>query len=112
MPAKIKERNKRLPLKLTLDVRGESASGQPFWEQTQCRNVSGTGICFETRQKVLVNTRLRLSIKIPASLQKHFDGRGVYETEAIIVRLEATEGQSLVRVGARFLDEARKKTRS
>ncbi|MCU0241724.1 MAG: hypothetical protein MUF51_04810, partial [Vicinamibacteria bacterium] len=58
------------------------------------------------RQKLLVNTRLQLSIRIPPSLQKHFGGKAVWETSATVIRLEAMEGQTTVRAGARFIEEA------
>ncbi len=107
MPTILADRKRRLTLKLPVEVRGEDALGRAFVERTHCLNVSGGGILFESQEKLLVGTRLRLRIDIPAALRKHFGSRSVWETGAIIMRLEALEGQSTVRVGARFVEDAR-----
>jgi hypothetical protein len=101
------DRKKRLTLKLPLEVRADDALGRPFVELTHCMNVSGGGILFESQEKLLVGTRLRLRIDIPTALRKHFENRSVWETGAVIMRLEALEGQSTVRVGARFVEDLR-----
>jgi hypothetical protein len=102
------ERKKRLGLKLPVRVRGADAADRPFDESTRCLNVSGGGILFESHQKLLVGTRLHLRIEIPELLRKHFGNQAVYETSAIITRLEALEGQTKIRVGARFADDPKR----
>jgi hypothetical protein len=105
VPAALTERNKRLPIRLSVEVRGEDALGRAFVERTRCLNVSGGGILFESHEKLLVGTRVHLRIEIPVSLQKHFGQRAVWNTGAVITRLEALEGQSVIKVGARFIEE-------
>jgi hypothetical protein len=105
-PTTLADREKRLTLKLPVEVRAEDALGRPFVEITQCLNVSGGGILFESQQKLLVGTRLHLRIEIPEPLRKHFGNRAVWETTAVIMRLEGMEGQSTIRVGARFIEDA------
>jgi hypothetical protein len=104
VPTALTERKKRISLRLPVAVSGEDARGLTFVEHTHCLNVSGGGILFESGQKLLVGTRLRLRIEIPEPLRKHFDERDVWQTNAIITRLEAMEGQSILRVGARFFE--------
>ena len=89
-------------MRLALDVKGEDATGSPFTERTHCLNVSGAGILFESRQKLLVGTRVKLLIHIPPSLREHFGGLSTYETAAVICRLEKLENEASVRAGARF----------
>ena len=108
MPTALAERKKRLSLKLQVAVSGEDARGRAFVEHTQCLNVSGGGILFESGQKLLVGTRLRLRIEIPEALRKHFAGRAIWQTSAIITRLEAMEGQTVIRVGACFVEGSRR----
>jgi len=106
VPAPLAERERRLSLRLQVAVKGEDALGRPFTETTRCMNVSGGGILFESGQKLLVGTRLHLRIEIPEPLRKHFGDRAVWETQAVIRRLEGLEGQSHIRVGARFIEES------
>jgi hypothetical protein len=107
VPTALADRKKRLTLKLPVEVRGEDALGRRFVETTHCLNVSGGGILFESQEKLLVGTRLHLRIEIPEPLRKHFANRAIWETTAIIMRLEGMEGQSTIRVGARFFEEPR-----
>jgi hypothetical protein len=107
--AEIKNRTKRLPLHLALEVKGEDATGVPFREQTRCKNVSGGGLLFESGQKLLVGSRVHLAIRIPAALREHFGGHEIYETAAVICRLEKMENDTLVRVGARFVSTERER---
>jgi hypothetical protein len=107
VPTALTERKKRISLRLPVAVSGEDALGRAFVEHTQCLNVSGGGLLFESGEKLLVGTRLRLRIEIPEPLRNHFGDRAVWQTGAVITRLEAMEGQAVIRVGARFLEDAR-----
>lgn len=104
MTTVLQERKRRISLKLPVHIKGEDAGDHAFEEVTQCLNVSADGILFESKQKLLIGTRMQLTIDIPTALRRHFQGQPIWETSAIITRLEATEGQSVVRVGARFID--------
>lgn len=105
MPATV-EREKRLGLQLPLEVTGSDAAGQAFTEATRTVNISGGGICFESGRHILVGSRLRLQIRLPPSLRARFGGRDLYSVRAVVCREENFEGQSLHRIGARFLGEA------
>jgi len=99
------EREKRMSLHLPVEVRGEDAGGLRFTEYTRSVNVSGGGICFESRARLPVGVALTLQIQIPIPLRPHFRGQPVYRVRAIVCRVEWPQGQPFARVGARFLQE-------
>jgi hypothetical protein len=98
----IAPREKRMGLHLALEVAGEDAAGARFAESTRSLNISGGGICFESRKQLLVGSRLQLSIDLPPRLRPHFDGAATYRVRAIVCRVEHFEGEPAYRVGARF----------
>ncbi len=100
------EREKRLGLNLPVAVTGTDAAGAPFEESTRSVNVSGGGICFESRRKLLVGQQIRLRIELPPPLRRHFGGRSAYRARAVVCRVEQFEGEPGARVGARLLSEA------
>ncbi|HEY2946193.1 MAG TPA: PilZ domain-containing protein [Vicinamibacteria bacterium] len=99
-------REKRVNLRLALDVSGQDAGGVAFAHSAQTLNISGGGVCFETPRNLLVGARLRLDIQIPPALRAHFGGRAVYRARAVVCRVERFEGQASSRIGARFLGDA------
>jgi hypothetical protein len=99
------ERERRKGLHLEVEVRGRDAVGRSFSERTRSLNVSGGGICFESRQKLLIGERLELAIELPAPLRRHFRGRALYRVRALVCRVEHFEEEPGYRVGARFLGE-------
>jgi hypothetical protein len=99
-------REKRVGLKLSLDVSGQDAGGADFAHSAHTINISGGGVCFESSRHLLVGTRLLLNIDIPPPLRSHFGGRPVYRAWAVVCRVERFEGQASSRVGARFLGDA------
>jgi serine/threonine-protein kinase len=105
MPASV-DREKRLGLHLPLEVSGVDASGQAFTDSTRSVNISGGGICFECSRHLLVGSRLLLQIQLPPALQKRFGGREVYRVRAVVCREESFEGETVRRIGARFLGES------
>jgi PilZ domain len=104
-------REKRVGLRLPLDVSGEDAGGVAFAHPAQTLNISGGGVCFETPRNLLVGARLLLNIQIPPSLRSHFGGRDVYRAWAVVCRVERFEGEASSRIGARFLGDADGQTR-
>ena len=99
------ERNNRVPLRLDLEVRGRDAAGVLFRESTRSVNVSGGGMCFESRARLNVGVPLTLQIHIPVPLRPRFRGQPVYRVRAIVCRVEWPQGQPFARIGARFLQE-------
>jgi hypothetical protein len=99
-------REKRVGLRLSLDVSGEDARGAAFSHSAQTINISGGGVCFETPRNLAVGARLLLNIQIPPALRSHFGGRELYRAWAVVCRVERFEGQPSSRIGARFLGDA------
>jgi PilZ domain len=99
-------REKRVGLRLPLEVRGQDAAGADFAHPAQTINISGGGVCFETPRNLLVGARVLLDIQIPPPLRSHFGGRENYRAWAVVCRVERFEGQASSRIGARFLRDA------
>ncbi len=99
-------REKRVGLRLPLEVSGQDAAGAEFAHPAQTINISGGGVCFETPRNLLVGARVLLDIQIPAPLRSHFGGRENYRAWAVVCRVERFEGQTSSRIGARFLRDA------
>ena len=101
----ISDREKRMGLRLPLDVSGQDAGGSPFAESTCSLNISGGGICFESQRHLLVGSRVTLHIQLPPALRKHFGDRPVYRARAVVCRIEQLQGEPVSKIGARFLQE-------
>lgn len=101
----IADREKRVGLQLPVDVSGLDMAGAPFSESTRSVNVSGGGFCFESSKKLEIGSRVTVHIHLPPRLRKHFASRPVYRARAVVCRVERFEGQSVARIGARFLGE-------
>lgn len=99
------EREKRVPLNLPVEVRGEDVAGVHFTEQTRSRNVSGGGICFESQRPLAVGARLQLAIELPVNLRRHFGDKDVYRARAVVCRVVPLSGSHAQSVSARFLRE-------
>jgi hypothetical protein len=102
----MQDREKRVPLHLRVEVRGQDKGGANFEEATRTLNISGGGICFESGRSLVVGSRLVLQIQLPPALRKHFGNRSVYRARAVVCRVERFEGEPASRIGARFLGEA------
>jgi hypothetical protein len=99
------EREKRVTLTLPVEVRGEDAAGVHFTEHTRTLNVSGGGVCFESRRTLAVGARVQLAIELPVNLRRHFGDRDVYRARAVVCRAVRLSGSDALHVGARFLRE-------
>jgi len=104
MPA-IAEREKRVGLHLAVDVSGLDLAGAPFAESTRSLNISGGGLCFESRHSLALGSRVTVRIELPPPLRKHFSNRTTYRARAVVCRVERYEGEASARVGAKFLAE-------
>ncbi len=103
--AGLTERGRRLGLRLPVRVSGNDERGAPFAEVTRTLNVSGGGVCFESRQRLAPGLRLTLYVSLPLPLRRRFGGRPVYRVRAVICRVERFEAEGVSRIGARFLGE-------
>ena len=98
-------RSRRLALVLPLTVSGADATGRAFTESTRTLDVSGGGLAFATRRRLLIGSRLVLEVRLPQRLRRHFAGREAYRVKAVVCRVVAPE-EGLAQVGVRFLGEA------
>ena len=103
--ATITAREKRVGLHLPLEVSGYDAAGSTFAESSRSINVSGGGLCFETRRTLIVGARLAVQIALPPPLRRHFGGKAVYRARAVVCRVEQSLSDAVSRVGVRFLGE-------
>ena len=102
---RLADRSRRLALILPVTVAGEDLGGRAFTESTQTLNVSGGGLAFATRRRLLMGSRLLLEVCLPPRLRRHFAGRETYRVRAVVCRVAALE-EGLAHVGVRFLGEA------
>ena len=93
-----------MPLVLALTVSGEDVTGRGFTESTRTLDVSGGGLAFATRRRLLVGSRLVLEVRLPPRLRRHFAGRDAYRVKAVVCRVVAPE-EGPAQVGVRFLGE-------
>jgi hypothetical protein len=103
--ATITEREKRVGLHLPLEVSGQDATGSTFAESSRSVNVSGGGLCFETRRSLIVGARVVVQVALPPPLRRHFGGKAVYRARAVVCRVEHSLSDAVFRVGVRFLGE-------
>lgn len=103
--AQITDRERRVGLHLPLEVNGQDAAGTAFRESARTVNISGGGLCFETRRDLSIGARLALQIELPPALQKHFGGKATYKARAVVCRAERVSDQDAARIGVRFLGE-------
>ena len=98
-------RSPRRALVLPLTVSGEDAAGRGSTESTRTLDVSGGGLAFATRRRLLIGSRLVLEVRLPPRLRRHFAGHEAYRVKAVVCRVVAPE-EGLAQVGVRFLGEA------
>jgi hypothetical protein len=96
-------RARRLDLQPVMHVAGRDLCGAAFDEHTHALNVSGGGLCFETRHNLAIGARLSLQILIPYRLRRRFGNRALYPVRAIVCRVERPPTGDVFRVGARMV---------
>jgi c-di-GMP-binding flagellar brake protein YcgR len=101
----ITDRERRVGLRLPIEVDGQDARGASFHDSARTVNISGGGLCFESARNLPIGARLALRIEVPAALQKHFGGKATYRAHAVVCRMERATDQAVARIGVRFLGE-------
>jgi hypothetical protein len=91
---------RRIQICLPIRVRGTNAEGVPFEETSRSIDVNANGVLFSLKQELKKGARLKLSL--PRSMQKTAASKPVYETEAVVVRIEASDDPGMRRVAVRF----------
>ena len=87
-----KRRLRRIQISLPIRVRGTNSDGIQFEEMSRSVDVNADGALFSINQNLKKGMRLRLSLPLPRSMQKTAASKPVYETEAVVVRIQ--EGAS------------------
>ena len=85
-------------------VRGVNADGSPFEEITRSIDVSPNGALFLLKRDLKKGMRLHLSLPLPRSMQNTAASKPVFETDAIVVRIEPSADSGPFRVAVRFRD--------
>ena len=86
-----KRRLSRIRIALPIRVRGTNCKGIQFEEMTRSIDVNGDGALFLLNQDLKKGMRLKLSLPLPRSMQKSAVSKAVYETEAVVVRIEVSD---------------------
>jgi hypothetical protein len=97
-----KRRLRRIQISLPIRVRGTNSEGIEFEEMSRSIDVNGDGALFLLKQDLKKGMRLKLSLPLPRSMQKTPASKPVYETDAIVVRIEASDELGASRVAVRF----------
>ena len=83
-----KRRLRLIQISLPVRVRGTNSEGIQFEEMSRSVDVNADGALFLLNQNLKKGMRLRLSLPLPRSMQKTVASKPVYETDAIVVRVE------------------------
>ncbi len=98
-------RERRLDIRLPVEVRGHDLAGVLVKEEAKSLNISGGGMCFECGRSVAPGSRIVLKIALPPALRKHFGGRAEYHVKAVVCRSVRLDPAHEFRIGVRFLEE-------
>ena len=94
-----KRRLRRIQISLPIRVRGTNLDGIQFEEMSRSVDVNANGALFLLNQDLKKGMRLRLSLPLPRSMQKTVASKPVYETDAIVMRVEpGTSGTHMIAV--------------
>ena len=88
-----RRRNVRIPLRLPLIIEGVNIEGLPFREETETENVSVSGACIRTKQRLGSGSQLKISaVKFP------------FRSKAVVRTIWADEIDGVMKIGVEFLD--------
>ena len=102
-----KRRLRRIQISLPIRVRGTNSDGIQFEEMSRSVDVNADGALFLLKQNLKKGMRLRLSLPLPRSMQKTAASKPVYETEAVVVRIQQ-EASGAYQIAVRFRNASSK----
>ena len=102
-----KRKLRRFQISLPVRVRGQNSSGIQFEELSRSIDVNANGALFLVKQDLKRGTRLKVSLPLPRAMRKNAFFKPVYETEAVVVRIEATDSEAR-RIAVRFRSKSMK----
>jgi hypothetical protein len=97
-----RRRLRRIQITVPVRVQGTNSKGIEFVEISRSINLNADGALLLLREEVKTGARLRLFLPLPRSMQKTALSKPVYETEAMVVRIEASEAPGQSQVAVRF----------
>jgi hypothetical protein len=98
-PSLERRRERRVPVKLPMLVRGTDSAGESFEEHTASENLCRGGAAFATRYAVELGTRLDISIPVPPSPS---DSEAEFSTQGRIVHVAPGKSARELIVGVEF----------
>jgi hypothetical protein len=101
-----KRKLRRFQFSLPVRVRGENSSGIQFEELSRSIDVNANGALFLLKQDLKRGTRLKVSLPLPRAMRKTAFFKPVYETVAVVVRIEASADSEVRRIAVRFRSES------
>jgi hypothetical protein len=97
-----RRRLRRIQITLPVRVRGINSKGIQFVEMSRSIDVNAAGALLLLREELKKGARLKLSLPLPRSMQMAAGSKPVYETEAVVVRIEPSDAPGQCRVAVRF----------
>ena len=101
-----KRKLRRFQISLPVRIRGENSSGIHFEELSRSIDVNGNGALFLLKQDLKRGTRLKVSLPLPRAMRKTALFKPVYQTVAVVVRIEASADSEVRRIAVRFRSES------
>jgi len=98
-PIAERRREKRIEIRLPVQVRGTDSGGAEFEERTQSENLCRGGVAFGIRRKVGAGTSLEIRIPLPAPTGTADDE---FSTVGRVVHVENDELDTGLRIGVEF----------
>jgi len=97
-----KRRLRRVRVGLPVRVSGINSKGVQFEELSQSVDLNADGALILLRQQLQKGTWLKLSLDLPQSMGKTAPSKPVYQTEAVVLRIETNGTLGNHRVAVRF----------
>jgi hypothetical protein len=97
-----RRRQKRVEVSIPIRVKWVDSKGNRVEEVTRSLNVSSDGALFPLKYPLKIGTRLELSLPLPRHLQRGASPKAVYETVALVTRIENTDKPQNFRIAVRF----------
>jgi hypothetical protein len=97
-----RRRQKRVAVSIPIRVKWVDTKGNRFEEVTRSLNVSSDGAIFPLKHPLKIGTTLELSLPLPRNLQRTASPKAVYETVAVVTRVENTDEPRNLKIAVRF----------
>ena len=99
VPTAERRRERRIEIRLLVQVRGKDAEGAEFEERTSSENLCRGGVAFVTRRRIGPGTSLEIHIPLPAPTGMAEDE---FSTVGRVVHVENAEADTGLLIGLEF----------